>query len=293
MIYIELIVVLTIYLIFKQVNNMSLNFFKNFLKVKIEDSEEGLINLAAALDKEGVAEAAIKQKMDEQEERITIYREAKADYDREQAEADREQALYNRYMGEAEAIQTLLGKLAKAKETIAANPDDQEAAAVIATSNEENLTADLVAILDVIEQRAPILEKEIREAVEAKEWMNEMKAAVDEISNELLTLRKTVDDAKRDIQKADIESERQRKRAEQAEVIAGLRKSGNKFDTAVNALKNKAAQKQAEAEEFKIKADVLKKPVDKSDAIIGKYTSGATATPSSESLTDRLARLKK
>lgn len=270
---------------------MSFNFLKNFAKVKAENVEEGLINLAASLDKEGVAEAAIKQKMDEHEERIKMYQSAVDDYKREQAEADREESLYNRYMGEAEAIQRILANLETAKADIAADPSNQNAAAIIAGSNEVEMTNDLVKLLDVIEKRAPILEKEKAEALEAKQWMDELKSAVDEISAELLTLRKTVDDAKRDIAKAEIDAERNRKRTEQAEVIAGLRKSGNKFDTAINALKNKATEKQAESETYKIKADTLKKPVDATDEIVGKYTSSSQPT-SSESLSERLARLK-
>lgn len=270
---------------------MSLNFFKNFAKVKVESLEDGIIDLATALDKEGVAETVIRQKMDEHEERIKMYQEAADAYKVEQAEADREKALYDRYMGEAETIQTLLGNLAKAQSDIVADPTNAMAAATIAQLNEAELTADLAKLLDVIEKRAPILEKEQAEAVEAKAWMDELKIAVDEISADLLTLRKTVDEAKRDIAKAEVDKERNRKKAEQAEVIAGLRKNGNKFDVAITALKNKAAAEQAEAETYKIKAETLKKPVDATDEIIGKYSTSPVT--SSESLSDRLARLKK
>jgi chromosome segregation ATPase len=271
---------------------MSFNFFKNFAKVKVENMEDGLITLATAIDKEGVAETVILQKMDEHNERIKMYQSAADDYKREQAEADREQALYDRYMTEAEAIQQILTNLEKAKADIAIDPSNQAAAAIIAQASETELNNDLVNLLDVIEKRAPILEKEKAEAIEAKQWMEELKIAVDEISAELLTLRKTVDDAKRDIAKAEIDAERNRKRAEQAEVIAGLRKSGNKFDTAINALKNKATEKQAESETYKIKAETLKKPVDATDEIVGKYTSTNPQSASAETLADRLARLK-
>lgn len=271
---------------------MSFNFFKNFAKVKAESLEEGMINLATSLDKEGVAETVIRQKIDEHDERIKMYQSAVDDYKREQAEADREESLYNRYMSEAETIQGILNKLEKAKSDIVADPSNQPAADIISNYNESELTTDLMKLLDVIEKRAPILEKEKAEALEAKQWMDELKDAVDEISTELLTLRKTVDEAKRDIAKAEIDAERNRKRAEQAAVIAGLRKSGNKFDTAINALKNKATEKQSEADTYKIKAETLKKPVDTTDTIVGKYTTTVIPTTSVETLSDRLARLK-
>lgn len=270
---------------------MSLNFLKNLVKVKAENLEEGMINLATAIDKEGVAEASVKQKMDEHEERIKMLQEASSSYRTEKAEYDRELALYNRYMHEAETIQNILTNLEKAKQDIIVDPSNQAAAAVIAGANEAELTNDLVNLLDAVEKRSAILEKEKREAEEAEQWMNTMKEAVDEISKELLTLRETINAVKRDIAQAEIEKERNKKRAEQAEVVAGLRKSGNKFDTAMNALKNQAIQQQNEAESYKIKADSLKKPVDTTDDIVGKYTT--TAAPvSTETLAQRLARLK-
>jgi len=271
---------------------MSLNFFKHFLIVKSESIESSLIDLAATVDKEGVAETAIRQKISEHNERIKMYNDAVRDYEKEQAEADAEQETYNRFMTEAETIQQLLENLEKAKADISTDPNNQAAAAIIASVNESELTVDLGKLLDAVEKRAPILEKEQEEAKEAKAWMDELKIAVDEISADLMNLRKTVDDAKRDIEKAELETERNRKRAEQAEIVAGLRKNGNKFDVAINALKNKAEEQCIEAANYKVKAESLKKPVDATDTIIGKYTSSNTSPASTESLSERMARLK-
>lgn len=272
---------------------MSFNFVKNLLKVKAEQTSEGLVNLAASLDKEGVAEAAIKQKQDEHNEYIKLLQEANESFRKERQEYDAEQELYNRYLNEAEVINGLLEKLKTAKETLTTNPSDQTAASVVAQLNEPELVSDLTALLTKVEQRAPILEKEKQEYIEAEKWMKEMQEAVEEISKELISLRETVNQAKRDIQSAEIEAERARKKAEQAEVIAGLRKGGNKFDTAINALQNAANKKKAEAEQYKIKADSLAKvPSNDVSSIVGKYSSTATES-SAESLSERLARLKK
>jgi DNA repair exonuclease SbcCD ATPase subunit len=247
------------------------NFLKNFGKVKAEQAEDSLINLAVSLDRDGVAEAAIKQKQDEHEQRIIMLQEANSSYLKEQKEYEQELDLYTRYMNQAEHIQTLL--------------EDPTA------TNKDELTSDLTKLLDAIEKRAPILEKEKTEAEEAKQWMLEMQEAADEISKELLSLRETVTQAKADIQRAEVDKERQRKKAEQAEIIAGLRKSGNKFDTAINALKNKAEAEKKEAEVFKLKTESLKKPVTEDvSSILNKYD--IPKSTSTESLTDRLARLK-
>lgn len=251
---------------------MSLNFFKNVLKVQGEKVEEGMINLAVALDRDGAGEAAIKQKQDEHAQRITMLQEANASYRKEKEEADREQGLYDRYMNEAEAISKLLE-----------NPGDRDV---------NVLNADLAKILDKVEQRAPILAKEIQEATEAEVWMKEMQSAVDEISAELLGLRESIDKSKATLQQAELAADRERKKAEQAEVLAGLRKSGNKFDTALNAINNAAQKKQAEVEELKLKTQSLsKKPTDDVADILGKYSN--VAPTSTESLTERLARLKR
>lgn len=262
---------------------MSFNFFKNFAIVKAEQVEEGMINLAATLDKEGVAEAAIKQKMDEHQARIVMQQEATTSYEKEKLEYDRELELYNRYMAAAEKIQNTLAGIAEAKSQPSVTSTTEM------TTDEAELNADLAKILDKIEQRLPILEKEKQEYLEAEKWLKEIKDAVSEIAKDLLALRETVNQAKQDIAKAELDKERNRKRAEQAEVIAGLRKNGNKFDVAINALKNSAAKQQAEAEQYRIKAESLTLPPDTS-TLLDKYSTEAPVV--TESLADRFAKLK-
>jgi chromosome segregation ATPase len=258
-----------------RIKNMSFNFFKNFAKVKADQVEEGLVNLAVALDSDAACETAIRQKMDEHDQRIVMLQEANSEYLREQREYEREVELYNRYINEAESIQQLL-----------------TAPVLDERYNREELERDLNEILNQIEKRVPIMEKEKREADQAKEWMAELQQAVDEIGKELTNLRETVNQAKRDIQQAEVEKERNRKKAEQVEILAGLKKSGNKFDTAINALKSQAEKEKAEAEKYQIKADSLKVAKgDKTSDIIGKYS---TTTPpvANENMADRLARLR-
>lgn len=252
---------------------MSFNFFKNFAKVKGEQLEEGLVNLAVALDNEAAAESAIKQKIEEHEARISMLQEANASYRKEQREYEQEQVFFDRLMNEAEAIQSLLDK---------------------GEGDTVQLNKDLTKIVDKIEERAPILDREKAEAEEAKQWLDEMQTAVDEISKELLTLRETVNKAKQEIQRAELEKEKQRKKAEQAEVLAGLKKSGNKYDTALNALKKTAEKNQAEAEKYKLKAESLKKdPGNDVTNIIGKYSEQADTSFTNMTASERLAKLKR
>lgn len=253
---------------------MSFNFFKNFALVKAADLEESMVNLAVALDQDGAAETAILQKSEEHSQRITMLQEASSEYRKEQQEYERELDIHTRYMAEAENIQNILNQPVRDGKF-----------------SEEELVRDLTELLNFIETHTPVLEKEKLEAEQAKVWMDEMQAAVDEISAELLQLRETVNQVKKDITQAELEKERNQKRANQAEILAGLKKSGNKFDTAINAMKQKAETEKAEAEKYKLKADSLKVTKPQVNNIVGKYSTTAT-TQSAESLTERLARLK-
>lgn len=285
------VVLIAVNILTKRGNMSIFNFAKNYGKVKSEDFEEGMVNLAARLDADGVAETAIKQKQDEHDLAISQLAEANSAYKKEKAEFEAEQSLYNKRMAAAELAQVDLEKLALARELLAKDPTDQAAAKVVAGLDEKEITAALTDLLTAIEKRAPILEREKREAEQAEEWMNTMQSAAQDIATELLQLRESVTQAKADIAQAEVEKERQRKKAEQADILAGLKKSGNKFDTAMNALKNRAAEVNKESEEYRLKAEQLTIKPELSSETIDKYMNQAPAT-STETLQERLARLK-
>jgi hypothetical protein len=245
------------------------NFIKNYSKVKAADASTGLVNLAASLDADGVAEAAISQKMDEHTEIVKLLVEAQADWKREQQEFENEEKLYNRRMAAAE----------KAQADLESNPDNKEAEQALAE------------LLDAIEKAVPTLEKERKEAEQAKSYLDQLESAAKEVAEELKSLRSLVTEQQQAIKEAEVASERNRKMAEKAEVLAGLRTSGNKFDVAMNALKSQVEEKQKEAETHKIKAEHLAVSITQSSAT-DKYMSDAPDT-SSETLQERLARLKK
>lgn len=246
-----------------------LNFFKNFSKVQAENASTGLVNLAASLDADGVAEAAILQKMDEHNEIVKQLVEAQVEWKREQDEFEAEQRLYNKRMSAAE----------RAQQDLDANPNDNDAQVA------------LTELLDIIEKNMPKLEKEKREAEQAKHFLDQLQEASKEVAEELKNLRALVNEQKQNIKEAEIQIERNRKMAEKAEVLAGLRKSGNKFDVAIGALQSQAAQKQKEAEEFKIKAEQIAPVQTVGSVAVNKYMTDAPET-SSETLQERLARLK-
>jgi chromosome segregation ATPase len=246
-----------------------LNFLKNFSLVQGEKAGEGLVNLATFIDANGVSETAIKQKQDEHSEMVKQLVGAQADFKREKAEFDAVNLEYNKKMAGAERAQAALE----------ANPDDNEAAEAL---NE---------LLNAVEKLAPKLDKEKAEYEAAQHWMNELQQASDEVAKELLGLREQINEVKTANKQAELDLDRAKKQQAQAEQLAGLRKSSNKFGTAMTALQNQATAKQAEAAAARITAQQLTvKPVTVSSAA-SKYLDDAPVV-STESLQDRLARLK-
>lgn len=251
---------------------MSFNFVKNLLSVKASKLSDDLIDLTASIDPEAVSETAIRQKMDEHDVVLRQLVEAKADWEKEYNEYKNELDLYNRRMSAAE----------KAQRDLEADPNNQEAATALSE------------LLDSIEKHVPILEREKQEADSAKVFLDQLQEASQDIANELKTLRALVNEQQRAIKQADIEMERNRKMAEQAQVLAGLKKSSNKFDTALSALKKQADEKQKQADLYKLKTEQLTVKVSKTSTAVDKYMTDVHDTPkTTESLQERLARLKK
>lgn len=249
------------------------NFFKNYGKVKAETMGEKAVRLTAALDSEGVAETAIKQKQDEHSLVVQQVIEARRDYDREKKEFDDLYALYQRKLVAAEA----------AKQDSEANPENAEAAAAF---------HELIAS---VEQMAPALEREKAEYEQAGQYLHEVQQASEDIAGELMALRETITQTSREIKQAEIANQRAEKKRRQAEVLAGLRASGNKFDVAMKALQDKAAMAKAKADENNLIASQLGRPKLESSTAAQKYLDGAAPKRlgSDESMDDKLARLKR
>ena len=246
------------------------NFLKNYGKVQAEAASEGIVNFAATIDADGVSEAAIKQKQDEHNEIVKQLVDAQSDFKVEEAEYQAELNLYNKRMAAAEKAQADLDQ----------DPTNTSAATALSE------------LLDALEKQTPKLEKEKREADQAREYWNQLNEASNEIAEELKQLRSLVTEQKQAIKEAELQSERNRKQLERAEVLAGLRKSGNKFDVAMTALKNQAETKQKEAERLRIKTEQLTVKPDTQSSDVDKYMNDNTSIPV-ETLQDRLARLKR
>lgn len=237
------------------------NFLKHFGNAKLEQAGEGIVNLAAAIDADGVSEAAIKQKQEEHAVLVKQLVDAKDELKREKQEFLDIEAVYNKKLAAAERAQ---------------EAGDDAAAA---------------ELLDAVEKIVPKLEKERKEFEDAERWLTEVQQAADEVAKELLGLREQIDAVKSATAEAKLATQKAQKEQARAEQLAGLRKSSNKFDVAMAALQKQADNQRKEAETAKTIADQLRKPTETVSSAAAKYLEDAPAT-SNESVADRLARLK-
>lgn len=248
----------------------SFNFFKNFTKAKAVQAEQGLVNFAARIDADGVSEAAVLQKMEEHQEVVAQVIEAQTSFKKEKKEFDDILALYNRKLTAA----------GRAQSDLEVDPSNKDAAQA------------LTELLDSIEKLAPKLDKEKAEFESAERWLNEIQSASNDIAKELLSIREQINETKSAIKEADLAVTRANKEKEQAERLAGLRSSSNKFDVAIGALQKQAEDKQKEADAAKLTAEQLRKPVETVSSAASKYLEEDVVSVSTESLTERLARLQ-
>lgn len=246
------------------------NFLKNFGIVKAEQACEGTVNVLAWLDAEGVSEAAVKQKQDEHSELVKQLVDAQADFKREKREFDDILSVYNKKLAAAERAQADLEK----------DPTNTEAATALSE------------LLESVEKIAPKLDKEKREFEAAEKWLTELQKAANDVAQELLGLREQLNETKNAIKQADIQLEQAQKQQKRAETIAGLRTNSNKFDVALNALQKQADSKQKEIEAARITTEQLTRPVETTSSAASKYLDETAEAPVTESLQDRLARLK-
>lgn len=249
---------------------MSLNFFKNYGKAKSKQFGEGLVNLAASLDASGVGEAAIKQKQEEHADVIKQVIEAQDLLKKEKKEFDDLNTLYLKKLAAAE----------RAEADFAVDPSNKDAEAA------------LTELLASVEKIAPKLAKEQAEYESAEHWLNEVQQASNDIAKELLGLREQINEVKQQTKEAELSLDQSKKKLAQAEKLAGLRTATNKFDVAMSALQKQASRTEGEARAAQLTAEQLRKPVEVVSSAASKYLDDVEPSVASETLQEKLARLK-
>jgi chromosome segregation ATPase len=251
-----------------------ISFLKNFFVAKATDVQSGFVQMLVEFDPETASEAEIAT-LDEALTKLTQQMvAAKHAWEKEDREAQEIQKNYDLRLAAAERLQ------AKA-ETAQGDEKGQ-------------VEASLATLLSDLEKMVPEIEREAREAVEAKCYYDELAQAVKSASERLKTARERLSDAKRRMDVAKVRMERAQEQEDRAKVVAGIKKQADSLGTAFDAMSKKASEMEAKTEVANHKTQLLAPPKSE-DPILAqalKEAAGEQAAPS-VSLSDRLAALKK
>ncbi len=250
------------------------SFIKNFGVQKVQDTGKSVVRALASWDPEGASEAEIKQMNERLDKIVKQVADARQIHKKEQQEAD--------------AINKLYAQRLKAAEILEAK---------MASAGEADLTAQsLEKLLGQLETMQPEIEREEREAVEAKLFMEELEIVAKTSAEKLKNARKTLDGAKRDMQMAKIREQRAKDQADRASLVAGISKETDQLGSALSAMQEEAKNANAKADAFKTKASLLATTEEeKDDDLIAAAMAEAQGTHEKPagSISDRLNALRK
>jgi len=247
-------------------------FLKHYGKGKIQQGIQSLNDAIVGFDPEGATEAAISE-MEENFDSINReFSKAKQEWSREQGEADAIVKLRDQRMAAAEHLS---GQLEN-------DPDNAQ------------LNAALNQLLDALEEMSDDIDREIEEAVDAKEVMDELELTVKMYADKLKTARSDMKKAANTMEKAKRQEERAEEKAARAAQQAGLKSSVGGLSSALESMNRQAQEAQANADAAKRKADLLSTTaVEENDAVAAAMAAVSGEAPKPTSAKDRLAALRK
>ncbi len=248
------------------------NFLKHYGKGKFQQGVQSLNDAIVSFDPEGATEAAISE-MEENFDRISReFSKTKQGWSREQAEADAIVKLRDQRMAAAEHIAAQLE----------ADPDNAQ------------LNDALNQLVASMEDMADDIERELDEAVDAKEVMDELDLTVKMYADKLKSARSDMKKAANTMKKARRQEERAEEKAARAAVAAGIKSSVGGLSSALESMNRQASDAQANADAAKRKANLLSTTaVEENDAVAAAMAAVSGAAPAPTSAKDRLAALRK
>lgn len=253
-----------------------ISFIRNLLGVKTDQAVQGAMEALVRWDPKSATEAELRtmeQHLDDLGRQVA---EARASFTREQKEADEIQALSAQRMAAAEQLQ-------------------RQSDAETDPARKASLDKSLETIVTMLEQMAPDIEREVRDAVEAKEFLELLEKSYADAGAKLKAARSELSRAERDMHRAEQQKDFAEKQAEAARRAAGLSSSTSGLNVALKAMQDAAAKNMAEAEAANSKAKLLRptEPEKEDPNIAAAMAAAAGKGPAPQSLADRLAALKK
>jgi chromosome segregation ATPase len=254
-------------------------FLRSFGLEKLGQTGQSIAQKIVQWDPETASQAEIEEMIRELDKITVQAGKARADYDREKAEADAAQKNYDKYLAAAEILNSRLG-------SAQASGNQAEA---------QELTASLDKLVKELESLQPEVEREAKEAEEAKAYYDELKEIAEITAQKVRTAKSQLEQAKRDMRRAELDGQRAQARAEKAEQMAGLKTESSSLGVALAAMNKQAEQSRAIAEASDLKTRLLSTDKAKEDENIQAALQQVSSEPliSGASIADRLAALKK
>jgi len=214
----------------------------------------------------------MEQHLDELGMQVARARQA---YDREQKEATAIQGLSHQRLAAAEALQNQANS----------ETDPSRKAAV---------EKSLATLLDMLEQMAPEVDRETRDADDAKQFLEQIESAYAEAGGKLKTARSDLDKAQRDMARASQRREVAQRQADAARQAAGLTQTTSSLNIALKAMNENAARDLASADAAAAKARLLTptRPEKDDPNIAAAMAAASGQGPAPVGAANRLAALK-
>jgi chromosome segregation ATPase len=252
-----------------------LQFMRNLVGVKADKAVQAGVEALVRWDPQSASEAELRtmeQHLDELGQQVARARQS---YDKERREADQIQGLSAQRMAAAEQLQSQL----------AAETDP---------AKKSELEGSLTTLVTMLEQMTPEVEREKKDVVDAKDFLDMLEKTYAEAGGKLREGRAQLERAQRDMGRAGQQRQMAEQQADAARRAAGLSTTTSSLNVALKAMQDTAARDLANAEAANMKAKLLKptqpEQEDPNIARAMQIASGKPAAPTN--LNDRLAALR-
>jgi len=252
-----------------------LQFMANLVGVKFNRAAQAGVEALVRWDPKSASEAEMRtmeQHLDDLGREVALARQS---YDRENREAEAIQALSHQRMAAAEQLQA----------QIDAAPDPARKA---------SLEKSLETLVTMLEQMAPEVDREKKEAADAKDFLQMLEQTYAEAGGKLKTARSALEQAQRDMGRAAQQRQQADRQAEAARRAAGLASTTSSLTVALKAMQEAASKDLVEAYAQMSKAKLLRPTApEQDDPNIAAALAQAAGKPAGpQTLSERLAALK-
>jgi chromosome segregation ATPase len=251
------------------------SFIRNLVGVKTDQAVNGAIEAIVRWDSQSATEAELRtmeQYLDDLGRQVA---QARMSFDKEKRESDAIQLLSQQRMAAAEHLH-------------------RQMESETDLGHKAELERSLGTLLGLLEQMAPDIERERRDAEDARNFLESLEEAYNWAGRKLKTARDELTRAQRDMGRAAQQREMAEQRAEAARQAAGLSGATSGLSVALKAMQDSAARDLAAAEAAAAKAKLLQptRPEQDDPNIAAAMARVSGAGPAPASLSDRLQALR-